>query len=426
VKGNGSPRRGAPPLVPSSSSLSSAQPADDAPRFALIVPALGIAQIISWGSLFYAITVLASPMQRSLDLSRTWVFGAFTLALLVSGGASPAVGRLVDKHGGRKVLAWGSVTGAAALAVLSLSANAVTFACGWILAGFAMAATLYEPAFATLHRLSRAHYRRTVTALTLVAGFSSTIFWPLTSWLDGLVGWRGTLGVFSVLQIVICLPLHAFVVPRHTESRDQERLTPEAQTEASAPATFHWLASAFSIAMFVVALFLAHLIEILGAHGVSASDAILVGVLVGPMQVAARIVEFGFSGRVRARSVGIVSFSLLTVSMAGLAFAGQSLGAALLCAGLFGASNGIFTIVRGTVPVELLGPQQVGALLGRLARPAFVAKAIAPLAFAAVLAFGLPVGQAVEGLAVLALLGLGCFMMAIRLRAPPGRATGDL
>lgn len=388
------------------------------PRFALIVPALGIGQIISWGSLFYAITVLASPMQRSLDLSRTWVFGAFTLALVISGAASPAVGRLVDRHGGRKVLAAGSVMGAAALLVLALCVNAVGFAIGWILAGLAMAATLYEPAFATLHRLSRAHYRRTVTALTLVAGFSSTIFWPLTSWLDGLLGWRETLGVFAALQILVCLPLHALVIPAHATATGPGTAAPGTGSEpaAPAPAAWYWLAGAFSIAMFVVAVFYAHLIEILGVHGISGSEAILIGTLIGPMQVAARIVEFGFSGRVRARSVGIVSFFLLTLSTAGLAFTGQSFGLALFFAGLFGASNGILTIVRGTVPVELLGSQQVGTLLGQLARPAFVAKAIAPLAFAAALALGLPVADAVEGLALLALLGLGCFLMAVRTR----------
>ena len=154
---------------------------------ARLISALGVAQIISWGTLFYAIAVLGDAMRDELGISATWLFGAFTVGLLLSGIVSPAVGRLVDARGGRFVLSWGSIVGALSLAILALARDYATLFVGWALAGVAMAACLYDPAFATLHQLTGARYRRAVTALTLFGGFASTVFWPLSQWLlDGV------------------------------------------------------------------------------------------------------------------------------------------------------------------------------------------------------------------------------------------------
>ena len=384
-------------------------------RFLQVIPALGLAQIISWGSLYYSIAVLASPIQASLGISKTSVFGAFTVGLLVSGAVSPMAGRLVDERGGRNVLAAGSLIGALTFVLLAMAQNSAGLFFGWVLGGVAMAATLYDPAFATLHQLSREHYRRSVTALTLIAGFASTAFWPLTDWLEGSIGWRGALLAFAFLHLLVCLPLHWYGVPRasHAAPLPNPALSSMHQHPTRA-ATYYWLAAAFSIAMFVIAVIFAHLIEILKARGLSSADAIIVGSLIGPMQVAARIVEFSFARHARATRVGIVAFAMFTVSVLVLAFAGQSFGWALAFAVLFGASNGVMTIVRGTAPAELFGQQQLGLLLGRLARPAFIAKAIAPLLFAALVAHGLSSGWAEIGLALVACLGFGSFLLALR------------
>ena len=389
-------------------------------RFTRIIPALGIAQVISWGSLYYSIAVLASPIQTSLGISQTWLFGAFTIGLLVSGAASPAAGRLVDERGGRNVLAAGSLIGAVAFFALALAQNATTFVFGWVLGGVAMAATLYDPAFATLHQLSREHYRRSVTALTLIAGFASTVFWPLTSWLEGGVGWRATFGIFALLHLTVCLPLHWFMVPlRKATAHHETAESPAANENSTQSASYYWLATAFSIAMFVMAVIFAHLIEMLKARGISAGDAILVGSLIGPMQVAARVVEFGLARHARATRVGIVAFGMFSLAILVLAFAGQSLWWAVVFAILFGASNGVMTIVRGTAPAELFGQRQLGSLLGRLARPAFVAKAIAPVMFAALVAHGVTEDWAEVGLAVVAVLGFLSFAAAVRAAGRP-------
>jgi MFS family permease len=379
-----------------------------------VIPALGIAQIISWGSLYYSIAVLASPIQAALGISQTGLFGAFTVGMLVSGAASPMVGKLVDERGGRNVLTAGSVVGAAAFVTLSLAHNALTFLAGWVLGGVAMAATLYDPAFATLHQLSREHYRRSVTALTLIAGFASTSFWPLTSVLEAGIGWRGTFSVFALLHLLVCLPLHWFLVPRMNAPVQAKTAESPRNEDDSTSASYFWLAAAFSIAMFVMAVVFAHLIEMLKARGLSARDAVLIGSIIGPLQVAARIIEFNFARHARATRVGMIAFGLFGIAILVLAFAGQSFWWAVAFAILFGASNGIMTIVRGTAPAELFGQQRLGSLLGRLARPAFIAKAIAPVIFAALLAHGLPARVAEAGLGLIACLGFVSFVIAVR------------
>jgi len=284
-----------------------------------------------------------------------------------------------------------------------------------VLGGVAMTATLYDPAFATLHQLSREHYRRTVTALTLIAGFASTVFWPLTNWLESAVGWRAAFGTYALLHLVVCLPLHWFAIPGvKGRAHAKPGESPDELGKSTRSASYYWLATAFSTAMFVIAVIFAHLIEMLKARGISPGDAILVGSLIGPMQVTARVIEFGLARHARATHVGIVAFGMFAVAILVLAFAGQNLWWAVVFAILFGASNGVMTIVRGTAPAELFGQQRLGSLLGRLARPAFIAKAIAPVLFAALVAHGVSAGWAQAGLAIVAVLGFFSFLIAVR------------
>src|SRR5437868_6433401 len=185
-------------------------------------------------------------MRGELGISATWLFGAFTVGLLISGIVSPAVGRLVDAQGGRFVLSWGSVLGAVALALIASARGVPMLFLGWTFAGVAMAACLYDPAFATLHQLTGASYRRAVTALTLFGGFASTVFWPASQWLLDTIGWRGAFAVYAALHAAVCLPLHATFVPR-----DEPRITPAESppqaslTDPSGGSAFVWLASAF-------------------------------------------------------------------------------------------------------------------------------------------------------------------------------------
>jgi predicted MFS family arabinose efflux permease len=348
--------------------------------------ALGVAQIISWGTLFYTIAVLGAAMRNDLGVSDVLLFGAYTAGLFVSGLMSPFVGRRIDRHGGRPMLASGSVLGAVACAVLALAQGPLTLLAGWLLAGLAMAGCLYDPAFATLHAIAGARYRRAVTALTLFGGFASTVFWPLSQFLLEAVGWRATFLIYAGLHVVVCLPAHLVAVPagRGPGASFDERAPPD---DASQPMTarpdgavYVWLATALSLAAFLASAMAAHLIGLLTATGLAARDAVLIGSLIGPMQVAGRIMEFAFSRHVRALAVGMLAFGTMAVALALLTQVRGVWIVGLAFAIPYGWSNGLMTIARGTVPAELFGTRGYGALLGRLALPQFVLRAIAPVA----------------------------------------------
>jgi len=390
-------------------------------RLKRLIPALGVAQIISWGTLFYAIAVLGESMRNDLALSSTWLFGAFTLGLLLSGAASPIAGRLVDAKGGRFVLAWGSVIAALALATIASAGDAVSLFMGWALAGIAMAACLYDPAFVTLHQLTGSRYRSAVTVLTLFGGLASTVFWPASQWLLDAMGWRDTLWIYSALHLGVCLPLHLVFVPKRGASVSSEVLDEDEGIRRSAHGerhpvanrgTYFWLAAAFSIAAFLSATLSAHLIAMLKAVGMTPREAVIVSSLIGPMQVAGRVAEFAFARRFSAIQMGALAFALMTAGMICLALVDGFAATAFAFAILYGWSNGVMTIVRGTVPAVLFGPRDYGALLGRLALPAFVAKAIAPVAFASILAAAFPRQVPLWGLVLGAAIALAVYRVA--------------
>lgn len=396
------------------------------PRIAFLwrrVCALGVAQIVSWGTLFYTIAVLGGAMRADTGTTDLWLFGSFTAGLFLSGLVSPLVGRQIDAFGGRRVLAAGSLTGALACAVLATAQGPLTLAAGWLLAGAAMAACLYDPAFATLHQIAGMSYRRAVTALTLFGGFASTVFWPLSQYLLDTVGWRQTFATYAVLHVALCLPLHVASVPA---GRGAWERTPAADPDAAprprGGPTFVWLAAALSLSAFIGSAVAAHLIGLLTATGLSARDAVLIGSLIGPMQVAGRIMEFAFNRHVRALAMGTFAFALMAGALAVFTQVRGIWIVALAFAIPYGWANGIMTIVRGTVPAELFGHRDYGALLGRLALPQFVLKAVAPFALTLLFAVDPQRTYSPYALLVLGLLALCAYAAAVASARRPGAA----
>ena len=199
------------------------------------VCALGIGQVVSWGTLFYSIAVLGPPMARALGVPATGLYGSFTAGLLVSGVLAPWAGRRIDVRGGRGVLAAGSVLGAAACAVLASAGSGATMLAGWLIAGAAMAMCLYDAAFATLHRCAGGRYRRSVTSLTLFGGFASTVFWPLSQYLLETGGWRYAFAVHAALNLCIGLPLHVAFVPSGRAAAASGRCATAARAQGVRP-----------------------------------------------------------------------------------------------------------------------------------------------------------------------------------------------
>ena len=383
-----------------------------------LITALGIAQIVSWGSLFYAIGVLGPAMRSELGVSELFLFGSFTAGLLVSGTLAPFAGRLIDHKGGRFVLSGGSLLAALAMSVLALATHPAAMVVGWLIAGAAMAACLYDPAFATLSQHAGERYRRAVTALTLFGGFASTVFWPLSHLLLEAWGWRITWGLYAGFHLFLCLPIHRLFVPKHSRITRADELAPGVEVSPGlSDARLRWLAVSFAIATFIFGVIAVHLISLLTTAGLTPAQAVTVSMLVGPMQVAGRIIELGFAGRVRAVTVGIVAFALMLLALVAL-ISVEGFGiAAIVFVIAYGCGNGVLTIVKGTAPVELFGRTGLGGLLGYLSRAGLYAKAVAPASFSALLTFGLTRNAALASLAGLSLVGMGSYALAVRSRS---------
>ncbi|MDX5362837.1 MAG: MFS transporter [Pseudazoarcus pumilus] len=343
---------------------------------------LGITQIIAWGTLTYGIAVLAPAISAELGMSTSTVFAAFSLGLGFSGLAAPAVGRAIDRQGGGRVMAGGSLLAALAMALVALSDGPLLFFLGWIIAGLAMAANLYDASFAALSQFAGARYRQALTALTLMGGLASTVFWPLSWWIDEFAGWRAAFWVFALLHLLLCLPLHLLLPRPGPAPRPVAPAPASGEADTAQRRQLLWLATAFTLAAFVVSGMAAHVVGALRASGLETATAIAAASLIGPMQVLGRILEFTFARNLPAVRVGLVSLLTMALAMLLLLLAGAAPLLAFAAACAYGLANGVLSIVRGTVPAELFGREAYGSLMGRLAQPAFFAKAVAPLAVA--------------------------------------------
>jgi len=348
-----------------------------------LIFALGVTQIISWGSMFYGFAVLMDPMQTALAISKETVVGAYCLALLLSGVASSFVGRTIDRIGGRTIMTLGSLAAATLFVCLSCATNVVELYLVWAGLGLAMAATLYDPAFAVVVHAFRGNHRKAITVLTLFGGVASTVFWPLTQYLVQHLGWRDAVLSLGLINLLICAPLHAWYVPLRPVLGEKLTTAASARNPDFAAMlcmpNFLAVTAAFTAAAAVMSVIAVHLLSLLTQRGLTPAQAAMVGALIGPMQVAGRIIEFGFARRVSARLVGTVVFVLLPLSLLVLMFSDDSLWLCATFAALYGISNGVMTIVRGTLPVELFGAAHYGAINGTIATPVLIAKASSPI-----------------------------------------------
>ena len=352
--------------------------------------ALGIAQIISWGSLYYAFSFLITPLMEASGGDKPSVFAAFSFGLLVSGLLSAPVGALIDRVGGRGVMTAGSIAGAALLALLSQVQSVFALYAVWAGLGVVMATTLYDPAFAVITRLFATNYRRAITTLTLFGGFASTVFWPLTQFLIAEFGWRNALLVLALLNLVVCAPLHWWVLPRDGR-RDRARpggaAAPGAFRVALRTPVFYLLTIAFTGNALVFSATQVHLMSMLQEKQLSAASAALVGAMIGPMQVTGRVLELAFASRLSASAIGILAMAFLPLSLWLLGIAGLQWPLLVAFAVIYGIGNGVMTIVRGAIAAELFGREAYGAINGAMAAPVIVAKAAGPLVAALLFAW---------------------------------------
>ena len=348
------------------------------PRWA-VVAALGIVQIFAWGGSFYLLTVVAAPILADTGWPLPWIIGSLSVGLLVSGIVSPRVGNAIDKRGGRFVLAVSSPLLATGLVVAGIAPVLPIFIAGWVIIGLGMGAGLYDASFATLGQIYRSRARSAITGLTLWAGFSSTISWPLSAWFAEHLGWRGAFFSYAAIQLLVCLPLVLTMIPRHVprvEVPGGAVVSTTLDLSAHERRLCLIVSTVFVMAGTSFSILTIHLLTLLQSHGVTLATAVLLGTLIGPAQVVGRIAEM--SNRGRHHPLWTLTFAVVVIAIGMSLLAGgfSMMGVAIA---LYGAGNGVFSIARGTVPLILFGSDRYARVMGRLARPTLLAQALAPM-----------------------------------------------
>lgn len=353
------------------------------PSRAVVIPALGVTQILAWGSSYYLMAVLAKPIADNTGWPFAWVVGGLSLGLLTAGLVSPRVGDSIQRHGGRPVLAASALLLACGLIGLALARSLPVYLVSWLIMGAGMGAGLYDAAFSTLGRLYGQHARTAIATLTLFGGFASTACWPLSALFVSHVGWRGACLLYAGIQLLIVLPLYVFLLPSEPKGRAPDgavgdRAHTQQRPTFSAPgsrAVFILMAGAITVSAMISTVISVHLLTILQLREIALAAAVALGALVGPTQVAARAIEMLIS-RYHHPLWTMLAATLFVAMGVGMLWMGFRVVAAALI--FYGAGIGIESIARATVPLAVFGHARYAAIMGRIAMPSLVAQATAP------------------------------------------------
>jgi MFS family permease len=381
----------------------------------VVISTLGLGQILAWGSSYYLPAVLAPPIAADTGWPLPWIVTGLSIGSLTAGVIAPRVGHAIQTHGGRLVMATGTVLLALGLLGLSLAPSLPLHLLAWVVIGGGMGCCLYDAAFSTLGRLYGQNARPAITTLTLFGGFASTVCWPLSAFFLERLGWRGTCVAYAILHLVLTLPLYGLVLPTSSKIAAETRSLPSGGRDrqiASGPVLdppwlmFAMLATGISLGWAISSVISVHLLTILQAAGFDLATAVALGALVGPSQVSGRAVEMALGKYYRPIWTLVISV-LLVASGLGLLLASPHItAAALIC---YGAGVGIASIARGTLPLAIFGPERYPIWMGRLASPTLIAGAVAP-ALAAVL-----LEQAGPTITLLVLEGLALVNVSVAL-----------
>lgn len=386
------------------------------------IAALGLTQIIGYGTLYYSFGILAPAMARDLGWPEEWVFGALSIALLTGGLIAPWSGRWIDRFGAGRVMTAGSVTAALALAVCAAAPSGFAFLPALIAIEIASTMVQYGAAFPLLVQRHPRTAQRSIVWLTLIAGFASTLFWPFTSWLHGFMSWREVYIVFAALNLMLCVPLHAWLSRPAAAATKTLRAgqpasdPPESPQGSVAPANrrmaFILMAAAFAFQSFVSSAVLVHMLPMLGSLGLGVIG-VTVGALFGPSQVASRLINMIFGRNLSQLILAAVAAALLPGALVLLTLTAPSIAGAMAFAVLFGMGNGLYSIVGGTLPLALFGADGYGRRQGQIMSVRLIVGSVAPFAFALIMhqlgihtAIGMSAGLGFCAVAALAMVAV--------------------
>jgi MFS family permease len=348
---------------------------------------LSLAQLISWGSIFYMFALVMLPLERELGLSRAQSSLAFSIALLVEGLLAYPVGRWIDRGHERVVMTGGSVLAGVCLVLHGLVTNVSGLYAVWAGLGAAMSAVLYAPAFAVVTRRFPHDFRRAIITMTFLGGLASTVFIPLTAWLIAAWGWRYALIGLAAIHLLLCAPLHAFVLrgaphPWRHAAKD-EAVAPQSLRRFLLSAPFV-LVGVFVILMMAVTVAIpAHMVNLLRENGMREAWVIGIPASIGVIQVLGRLLlyffEHHFDLHLANRLIPcLIPLGLMALLAAPASGVGQ-IAVVLLFVVLYGMGNGMLTIVKGTAMAQYVNRDHVATLNGALGLPLALARAAAPV-----------------------------------------------
>ena len=345
---------------------------------------LGFTQLLAWGTTYYVPATMIGHVAEELAVSPTVLLGAFSWAVLIAGFCAPAIGRFIDRNGGKPVMVAGQVVTGVGLFALAGSTGVAWWYAAWSILGVGMAMALYDTAFSTIGRLLGREARPAMTGVTFIAGFGGTLGFPMGTWLAGHWGWRWGLVLYAAIALCVIVPVMLALIPRAPAA------APAPRREAAAPAPamparqrrlFLCLATFFTLRACIGAVVTIHLLALLTGVGLTTEQAVLCAMAIGPAQVGSRIVEFSLARWLTPMMSAWIGAAMLPVGVA-LMLGGAP---ALVFAICYGISNGILTITRGVVPMHVFGPNGYAALMGRMALPSQLSQALMPTLVAPVL-----------------------------------------
>ncbi|WEZ83399.1 arsenite efflux MFS transporter ArsK [Rhizobium sp. 32-5/1] len=357
---------------------------------ARLIWALGATQIIGYGTLYYAFSILAPDMAQELSVSVEHLFGLLSFALLLGAFLAPKAGIWADRYGAGRLMVTGSLAAALSLVAAAISPNVLTLGISLVAMEVASIFVLYGTAFAAIVQVGGAKAQKSITHLTLIAGFASTLFWPLTASLHAHLSWRAIYLIFALLNILVCLPIHVWV-GKLSRAHAAEPLPKSALAEAlsvsqvppsgAGQTIFLIMLLAFCIEGFVLASILVHMVPMVAALGLGTAG-LLVSTLFGPSQVASRLLNMIFGERLSQTTLAIIAAGLLVLALVVLRTTSPWVPGVVAFAILFGLGSGLASIVGGTLPLALFGRAGYGSRLGWVTAARQFSAAIAPFAFA--------------------------------------------
>lgn len=388
-----------------------------------IVSALGITQIIGYGTLYYSFSILAPSMAADLGITLSQVFGVFSVSLFIGGLSANYIGQQMDRIGAATIMTVGSVLAALTLALCAWSPSVAVFAVAIILLEVSSGMVQYQAAFATLVESDPRTASRSITYLTLIGGFASTIFWPISAALSGWISWREIYLVFAGLNLFLCMPLHFWIMHLGKTGRNAGAAAPPRDAVIGAipqdarRQSMIMVSFAFALLGFTLAAILAHMVPMLGSMGLGAA-AVVIGSLFGPAQVASRLINMVFGKNLSPSGLAVLSAVLIVLGILILLATGDWLPGAIAFAICLGLGSGINSIAQGSLPLYLFGSDGYGAITGKMAAARLALGAGAPFAFAAAME-NLGLSVSLIGNACLGAISIAAFVaVAVSCRKP--------